>query len=121
MFALIAILIPSLIGLKIIEYFFKEFNLKDYIYYYLVLLLFTSILNCIVAYSIFHLEANIFYHLNWLPIYFCKYSLISIFVNVLFAFFIVVIVKNISCKIEVLKSEKNFSSSRKKHKKIFKK
>ena len=107
MLAIIAILFPSVVGLKIIEHFSRKFVLKDYVYYFVFLLLCSTVLNCVVSYLIFHVGFDVFSQLNLYPIYFCKYAIISTIINTLLAFISVIIKKNLNFEIEVKKNEKS--------------
>jgi len=95
MFMLIAVLIPSVIGVKVIESLMKEEKIdkKRYIYFFLVLLLSSSIINNIISYVLFDVDMNILEFLNTFPIFFVKYCIVSILINVVIAFIIVVILK----------------------------
>ena len=101
MFAFIAIFIPSIIGVKIIDYIEKGISLKQSIYHYSILILLSSVFNNLVSYILFHLKSQIIVYLNTLPIYFCKYVIISIVINILLAFIFIIIEKNVSFELEV--------------------
>lgn len=115
MFMLIAVLIPSVVGVKIIDYLVHGLNLKRTIYWFAILLLISTCLNNIIVYLAFGLDSNILSHLNNLPIFFCKYVLISFIINIVMAFGIVVCMKNFSIEIkkETIKEEKSVKKNTK--------
>ena len=110
MYALIAILAPSILGVKIIDYLNKGLSFKNTIYYFTILLLFSSILNSVIAYSLLNIDDKLFNNLNSSLVLFEEYSLISIFINILLALIVIVVQKNASFTLEVKdvkKSKKN--------------
>lgn len=106
MFMLIAVLVPSLVGVKILDYLEKGISLKNGIYYFAILLLFSSVIDNILTYLLFNINSDILTYLNTLPIFFCKYILISVVINVLLAIIIFIIKSNVIFEIEVEKNEK---------------
>ena len=118
MFAFIAIFIPSIIGVKIIDYIEKGIDLKKSVYFYSILLVFSAALNNLIANILFHMKSQVLNYLNDLPIYFCKFTTISIVLNIILAFAIIVINKNISFKVELEEdSEKVSKKNKRNHKK----
>ena len=103
MFALIAVFLPSVIGVKIIDYLIGKLDLKRTIYWFCILLLLSTVVNNIIAYLVFGLDSQILYYLNTLPILFCKYVIISIMLNIILALGIIVCIKNISIEIKTAK------------------
>ena len=101
MYALIAILAPSIFGVKIIDYFNKGLSLKNTIYYFIILLMFSSVINTAISYLLLNTDMYIFNSINNYPLLFSKYTLISIIINVILAIIIVIAQKNISFNIEV--------------------
>ena len=50
---------------------------------------------------------NVLDFLNTLPIFFVKYCIVSILVNIFIAFITVFILKNVSVEVKVIKNEKS--------------
>ena len=59
MYTLISILLPSVIGVKIIEHINKGLSLKNTAYYYLILLTLSTILNSLISFFCFKVEDTI--------------------------------------------------------------
>ena len=117
-FALIAIFASSFFGLKIMDYSEKNLSLKDSIYYYVIILMFTNIVTNIITYLCFNVSSDMILYLNTLPIFFAKYTLTAIVVSVLSAIIIIVFKKNVSFKVEVVKNEEKSSEKRTKKKTV---
>lgn len=100
----VAFFIPSLLGLKLIDILLKE-DKKELIFNYVILLSFSMIINNIISFAIFNIPSNIYYHLKELPIFFSKYMVCSIVINILIAFIIIVVKKNCSLELEIEKNE----------------
>jgi len=118
MLALIAIFAPSFLGLKIIDYSEKGLSLKNSIYYFMVILMFTNIITNVITYLCFNISSDMILYLNTLPIFFAKYVITAIIATVLIAIGIIVFKKNISFKIEVVKNEEVSGKKRTKEKSI---
>lgn len=114
MFAALAILLPSVFGIKFLDYLNKGLSFKNTIYYYLILVLGSNCFNNILSYLLFKVDNNIFSALNEFPVFFSKFVLTSIVINVLLVFIIIIFQKNIKIEVEV--KEKN--NVKKKTKKI---
>lgn len=105
MYVLFALFIPSIIGVRIINYFNKDLKIKNIIYDYITLLLFSFIINNFVLFNFFGVKENIFNKLNDDVMLFVWISLISVAVNIILCFIGLVVQKNIEFKIEVQKNE----------------
>lgn len=101
MYSLFAFFIPSIIGVRINNYFNKELKIKNIIYNYITLLLFSFIINVLIMYNLFGIKENVFNVINSDTILFAKMAAISIIVNVILVFIGLVIQKNVMFKIEV--------------------
>ena len=101
MYSLFAFFIPSIIGVRINNYFNKELKIKNIIYNYITLLLFSFIINVLIMYNLFGIKENVFNVINSDTILFAEMAAISIIVNVILVFIGLVIQKNIMFKIEV--------------------
>lgn len=101
MYSLFAFFIPSIIGIRINNYFNKELKIKNIIYNYITLLLFSFIINVLIMYNLFGIKENVFNVINSDTILFAEMAAISIIVNVILVFIGLVIQKNIMFKIEV--------------------
>ena len=60
MYSLFAFFIPSIIGVRINNYFNKELKIKNIIYNYITLLLFSFIINVLIMYNLFGIKENVF-------------------------------------------------------------
>ena len=101
MYSLFAFFIPSIIGIRINNYFNKELKIKNIIYNYITLLLFSFIINVLIMYNLFEVKEDVFSAINSDTILFAKMAAISIIVNVILVFIGLVIQKNVMFKIEV--------------------
>ena len=116
MLAIIALLGPSIIGLKFLDYLIK-LNRKNTIYYFVILLTMSVTINNVISYLLFDVM-DVVYHLSFFPIYLAKYVLISLIVNIVLALILSILIKNVSLKIEVQKVEnpKKIKKANKKNK-----
>lgn len=101
MYSLFTFFIPSIIGVRINNYFNKELKIKNIIYNYITLLLFSFIINVLIMYNLFGIKENVFNVINSDTILFAEVAVISIIVNVILVFIGLVIQKNVMFKIEV--------------------
>ncbi|MBR2834008.1 MAG: hypothetical protein IKE75_06290 [Bacilli bacterium] len=117
MFMLLAVLIPSVIGIWFIESQIGSENIskKQYVYLFLFLLLLSTIMNNIFAYALFGVDSQVLEFLNTLTIFFVKYVLLSILINIIISFIIVIFMKNVSINIEVIKNEAKKTKKNKKN------
>ena len=119
MFTIIAVLLPSVLGVKLIDYLYKGLNLKRSLYFFVSLLLISSFINNFLVCVLFKIDSGILVYLNDLPFFFCKYVLISLIINILFALLIVVMMKNVSLEVEVLdEKDKKVKKTKKNSKSI---
>ena len=101
MYSLFAFFIPSIIGVRINNYFNKELKIKNIIYNYITLLLFSFIINVLIMYNLFGIKEDVFNVINSDTILFAEMAAISIIVNVILVFIGLVIQKNVMFKLEV--------------------
>lgn len=101
MYGLFAFFIPSIIGVRVNNYFNKDLKIKNIIYNYITLLLFSFIINVLIMYNLFGIKEDVFNVINSDTILFAEMAAISIIVNVILVFIGLVIQKNIMFKIEV--------------------
>ena len=106
MFGYIGIFSPSIVGLFILEKLTKEycFSKKDYLYYYIILNLFSNSL-CLITLRIFtttytYIESN----LEIYSMFFVKYIFLSLLYNFIIAIILSCIKKYIIISIEVKKN-----------------
>lgn len=116
MYAIIAILLPSVLGVKILDYFNRGLSLKNTIYYFLILVLVSNFLNNIFAHVMFDVSENVFGALNDFPIFFSKFVLVSIIINLFLVFLIVVLQR--SLKLEIVAAEEKHNEKKKTKKTI---
>ena len=105
MYSLFTFFIPSIIGVRINNYFNKDLKAKNMIYSYITLLFFSFILNVLIMYNIFGVKNDVFYVINSDIILFAEMSIISVVINVVLEFVSLAVQKNVSFKIEVEKNE----------------
>ncbi len=101
MYALLAILGPSIIGLKLLDYFKKGLNIKNIIYYYLSLLVLSSACTNIIVYYLLETKKDLFDLLSNSTFFFGQYTLINTLVNIILVLIIYVFIKNVSFDIIV--------------------
>lgn len=116
MYVLFAFFIPSILGVRIIEYFNKDLKIKNVIYDYIILLLFSFICNVLIMYNAFGIKEDIFGAISSDVMLFVWMAIISIVINVVLVLIGLVIQKNIQFKIDAV-SKKNESESQKVSKK----
>jgi hypothetical protein len=116
MYGIIAIFCPSIVGVKLIDYLNKE-EKRGLFYDYIILLISSLVLNNVITYVLFNIHSNIFENLNQLPIYWVKFVIVSVIINIILALLIVVVKKNVSIKVEVVDCEKTKPKTKSKKKK----
>lgn len=105
MFELFVFFIPSIIGVRINNYFNKYLKIKNIIYNYTTLLFISFIINVLVMYNVFGIKEDIFKVFDSDMMLFVQMAIISFIVNVILVFIGLVIQKNVGFKIEVEKNE----------------
>ena len=105
MYSLFTFFIPSIIGVRINNYFNKDLKVKNMIYSYITLLFFSLILNVLIMYNFFGVKEDIFKVINSDTILFAEMAIISVVINVVLEFTSLAIQKNVSFKIEVSQNE----------------
>ena len=105
MFELFVFFIPSIIGIRINNYFNKDLKIKNIIYNYTTLLFISFIINVLVMYNVFGRKEDIFKVFDSDMMLFVQMAIISFIVNFILVFIGLVIQKNVGFKIEVEKNE----------------
>ena len=105
MFELFVFFIPSIIGVRINNYFNKDLKIKNIIYNYTTLLFISFIINVLVMHNVFGIKEDIFKVFDSDMMLFVQMAIISFIVNVILIFIGLVIQKNVGFKIEVEKNE----------------
>ena len=106
MIAVIAIVFPSILGVKLIDYLMKNISLKNTFYYFSLLLLFSTLINVFIFKILFQINSNIFVNLNTYTGLLIEYLAVSITINIILAFIIVMISKNVSMSLKYKKKRK---------------
>ncbi len=113
MFAVVAILLPSFVGIKLMDHLLKSLKVKDIVIYYGILVLFTQGINNILVKYYYNINDTLWNSLNIGTDFFSIYILVSLIINVLITLLLVVIVKNIKFEVEVAYAKKNNVSNTK--------
>ena len=100
-YGVFSLFIPSIIGVRILNYFNKNLKIKDIIFDYITLLLFSFIINVIIMYNGFGIEKDIFKAFDSNIMLFVWIALISLAINIALALLGVTVQKNIQFKIDV--------------------
>lgn len=100
-YGVFSLFIPSIIGVRVLNYFNKDLKIKDIIFDYITLLLFSFIINVIIMYNGFGIEKDIFKALDSNIMLFVWIALISLAINIALALLGVTVQKNIQFKIDV--------------------
>ena len=100
-YGVFSLFIPSIIGVRILNYFNKNLKIKDIIFDYITLLLFSFIINVIIMYNGFGIEKDIFKAFDSNIMLFVWIALISLAINIALALLGVAVQKNIQFKIDV--------------------
>lgn len=100
-YGVFSLFIPSIIGVRILNYFNKDLKIKDIIFDYITLLLFSFIINVIIMYNGFGIEKDIFKAFDSNIMLFVWIALISLTINIALALLGVTVQKNIQFKIDV--------------------
>lgn len=100
-YGVFSLFIPSIIGVRILNYFNKDLKIKDIIFDYITLLLFSFIINVIIMYNGFGIEKDIFKAFDSNIMLFVWITLISLAINIALALLGVTVQKNIQFKIDV--------------------
>ena len=101
MYSLFAFFIPSIIGVRINNYFNKDLKVKNIIYLYITLLWLSFVINVWIMYNLLGIKKDVFDALNTDLGLFLEISIISIIVNIVLVFIGLAIQKNITFMIEV--------------------
>ena len=110
MLAFVAIFVPSIIGLKLVDYYYQGLSNKRCIYYYSFLLLFSLIINSILVNVLFGLDKDMIKYLNFHLVYFAIYSFASIIINIIIAFVIIVVKEKVTITLEVQNNDKSIKT-----------
>lgn len=105
MFAIIAVLLPSILGLMFFEYLYKKMNMKQSVYIYVLLLLISCLFNNFICCFAFEVKDSVIVFLENFPMFFFKYVFISITINIILAFVFTSLIKNCSIKVVVSDEE----------------
>ena len=104
---LISFIVPSLLGFRLLEKLIeKQFQKRDFIFYYLMFLLFTNSISVVFSCLLFGLNGNLEASLLASPIFSVKYILLSIVVSIFLGIVFAVIKRYVSVSLEVVKNEK---------------
>ena len=104
MFGVIAVFIPSVIGIKLFDYLRKGLSLKNTIYYYLIFLGLSWMISGSLGISFFGTNSNLFNEMCNDSFVFAKFAGFNSLVNIILALLVEIIIKNVSFNIS---AEKN--------------
>lgn len=99
LYGLLAVLVPSLIATKLLDYLNKGLSLKNTIYYYFILLGLSSCFDAVLSKILFGVESSLFNSIDDKPILFSKFMIMSIIINVFIVLIIMYFQKNLSIDI----------------------
>lgn len=107
MYSLLVLLLPSIIGLKFMDLLNKFKSIKDFIIYYLMLVLFSNYLCIFIVVAINKFNENLFSYIENHLTFSFKYLTLLIIINLLLAFIFSIIIKNFNISLEVKHEKKN--------------
>ncbi len=107
MYTVMATFLPSLVGLKVMDYLLRGLTKKNLIFYYGILLILSQTIVNIIAVNKLDIEKSLWDSLNMGTEFFSIYVLISIATNLLLAVIFTLIIKNIKIEVEVKYAESN--------------
>ena len=113
MVAFIAVFLPSVIGVKVLDYLEKGLSLKNIVFYYIILVTLSLEFNSVFSYLFLHVDSELTNNLNNYPGILSKFLLISIIINIILSVLFYVLKRNFSFDIEVKQNEKNKKRSKK--------
>ena len=107
MFGYMGIFFPSVVGLFILEKILNDYNfkIKDYFYYFIIFSLFSNIICLVITRIFFNISSYIVASLESYPIFFVKYVIVSLLINLILAITFSCVHKYVEISIEV--EEKN--------------
>lgn len=105
---IIGLIFPSIFGLFCLEKMDKKWELKtkDYVYLLSLLILFSNSIVFVISRIVWNVEYNMVEYLNYYPIFFVKYVIVSLIVNFGLAILFVLVKKYVDINIEVIYCEK---------------
>lgn len=113
MYSLLIFLLPSVLGIKIIDILSKKGKIKDFVIYYLLLVLFSNFI-CMGAIIILNnFDSNIFLYMTEHLKFSFKYLILSMLVNLILGFIFSIFIKYVSISLEVKNenSKKNIKNN----------
>ena len=107
MYSLICFLLPSMLGLKILDKLNKINTKKDFIIYYSLLVLFSNFICSILIIVLNKFDGNLCLYIDEHLMFTCKYILLSLIINITLSFIISVCIKNCDISLEVQSEKKS--------------
>lgn len=107
MSSVLGLIIPSILGIFIFELLNKDFDrsIRNYVYIFSSFILFSNFISIIFSRLFFELTGSIEEYLNYYPIFWVKYVLLSLIVNFGLSIIFTMVRKYINISIEVKKNE----------------
>lgn len=105
--SLFILLLPSVLGLKIINHLYNKKSNRDLVFYYLLLVLCSNILCMLFVVSANKFDGNLCLYMNEHLIFSFKYLILSVFTNIILGFAFSILIKNFKFSLEVKNEKKN--------------
>ncbi len=86
MYSLLIFLLPSVLGIKIVDTLVKREKIKDFIIYYLLLVLFSNFICMGIIIILNNFDGNLFLYIMEHLKFSFKYILLSIVINIFLSF-----------------------------------
>jgi len=105
--SLFILLLPSILGLKIISHLYPKKTNRDLIFYYLLLILFSNVICMLFVVLVNKFDGNLCMYIGDHLKFSLKYVFLSIFTNVILGFVFSILIKNFKISLEVKNEKKN--------------
>lgn len=110
-YGILILILPSVLGIKIIQRIKNNVNTRDLIMYFLLLVLFSNFLIMLPIILLNGFDGNILTYINDHYIFSFKYELLSIFVNCILPVLFIIVEKYLQVDVEVKDEERKHKKS----------